>query len=593
MFNKRFCLFFAVLLVSVTASAVAENVPIGFQILGAKVPASAENVPIPDGFTEKLPETNRFLPELSENEKEKGYVVFVKNYLEPIYPRTRPLREEITSNLSIFSAPGEYEPVTFAIFALKNIEKVRIVVDDLKSPDGNTIKTSNIDVRIVRCMPRRVWAKPAYVVRPTLLEKRPETNINKDSTRQFWITVYVPANSAAGQYFGTIRIIAKGLEESSLKLQLKVLPIKLLKTPTHQGMYCNFVDIGTAPMFKSLPPESIRKDIINMKEHGMNTIFLSIPPRCNSFKKAGKVRFSLEPLRPLMETCQQTGISTVIYNVVLDEIINNPLGDFQTMIMALMEGFSEMGWQELILSAGDEADANKTLPAVMSKLEVLKKSFPQILTYETIVFPENSEVFEPYLDIRAFSSYMDETVVEPTRKAGRQLWIYSGTSGYGIDPKGDRLCRGICAAKLGLDGALDWTYWRPAIDFNQPFNDLFPASDRNNMTCWVFPGEDGPLPSPGWEALREGIEDEKYIFTLNILIQKARKTKSKKLITLAQDAEKHLKKAYDQVDTSPRPDNNTFPMRLAADKLTADFFNEFRYGVAEYIIKLGKDLNSQ
>ena len=176
------------------------------------------------------------------------------------------------------------------------MQNARIIVDDLKGPGGNNIETANIDVSSVLCMPRREWAKPAYVVRPTLLEKLPEINIKKGTTQQFWITIYIPADTFAGLYHGKISIQAKGIKELILKLQLNVLPVQLLKPPTRQGMYCNFVDMETAPKFKSYPAKRIRKDILNMKEHGMNIIFLSIPPYCYSFKKDNKVKFNLEPL---------------------------------------------------------------------------------------------------------------------------------------------------------------------------------------------------------------------------------------------------------------------------------------------------------
>ena len=169
--------------------------------------------------------------------------------------------------------------------------------------------------------------------------------------------------------------------------------------------------------------------------------------------------------------------------------------------------------------------------------------------------------------------------------------MYSGASGYGVDTKGDRLYRGLWAGKLSLTGALDWTYWRSCVDHTQPYNDLLPQTNRNNMTCWVFPGDNGPLSTPGWEGLREGVEDEKYIFTLNILIKKARASGDSDRIKTANQAEKFLNNIYSKLDTSRRPDNRAFTINLARDKIDISLFDKFRRTAAEYIIKLNKKCN--
>ena len=113
------------------------------------------------------------------------------------------------------------------------------------------------------------------------------------------------------------------------------------------------------------------------------------------------------------------------------------------------------------------------------------------------------------------------------------------------------------------------------------------------MTAWVWPTDDGPLPSPGWEGIREGIKDEKYIYTLTTLIDKARETGFSYPASVADAAELYLNSLYAQIDTSPRADNTVFPVRRESNNLTADFF-DFRSQFAQHIkalnISLG-DLN--
>ena len=84
MLKKGFFITVLILFIAVSSNYADKKIPLGFNILGTKVPASAENIPIPDGFIEKLPQTNLDFPELSKKEKDKGYVVFIKNYLDPV-----------------------------------------------------------------------------------------------------------------------------------------------------------------------------------------------------------------------------------------------------------------------------------------------------------------------------------------------------------------------------------------------------------------------------------------------------------------------------------------------------------------------------
>ena len=580
------CLLLAVS-IAVSVSATAGEVPLGFRVLGSSLPASAENITIPAGWVEQLPDTNVAAPPWRAEEARRGYVLFAKSYMDMIYPRTRPLRREITSLLGLSSPLGQYEPVTFSVHALKPMQKVRVTVSDLKGPGGHTIERSNIDVRSVRCWPRRVWKNPGvaeYTVRPWFLEKRPEVDIAADTTQRFWLTVYVPADSAPGPYQGTITVDAGELGRQQLALRLDVFPFALLESPARQGMYYWVWHHRHDPPETAYRDEYIYKEIMNMKAHGMNTVFMSVPPICKSVKDGDTVRFDLDPLVPVVQACREAGFDPVIYNIIIGKMfIDNMAGaDFPTSVKAFVEGFRQRGWPEPVLSAGDEADANNSLGIVMSRLAQVRSVLPKAVTYETIVWPRNSEVFEPHIDIRAFSSYMCQDAVAPTRKAGRQLWMYSGSDEGG--GKTARVYRGIWGAALGLDGMLDWTYFR-LYKTDKLFDDLANTSSGPNHRGYVFPTPDGPLPTPAWEGIREGVEDERFIFTLKTRIQQARHSRNSNLQALADDADKHLATILTSVDTAPRADKS-FPVSAAGGQLTVDFLNAFREQTAQYIEKL-------
>ena len=131
------------------------DIPLGFSVLGTIVPPEYEN-PSLHGFTEQFPPTDTDIPKWTQEQVDRGYVTYVKNYLDYIYPRTKPSQANITNRLSSFSARGEYEPITFAIYAIDEMTDVSVSVSDLTGPAGSIIKARNIEVRSVRC-----WARSA------------------------------------------------------------------------------------------------------------------------------------------------------------------------------------------------------------------------------------------------------------------------------------------------------------------------------------------------------------------------------------------------------------------------------------------------
>jgi hypothetical protein len=575
----------ALVIASLLSSAEAQEIPTAFRVLGTTAPPEIESIPIPEGVTEAPSGPRPEPPRISIAELERGYIIFSRDCLELVTPDTVPTRRDICDQVRVSSVAGDYEPANVCIYAMRRLEGVEVSVGALQGPQGRAIGPENVDVRSVRCLPR--WDGPAtYRWLPTLLEKRSGITIESGRTHQFWLTFFVPPDAPPGLYRGTLHIRPANQDAAELPIRLRVLPLKLLTPPTLHGMYYIAVDMASAPEFRLLPAEQVRKDILNMAAHGMNTVFISIPPTCHASGEGGRIRFDLSPLRPLADACREAGFRAVVWNTTLSELIENPLGDFPTMLAAYLDALHAQGWPRIICSAGDESDANGTLEQTLGMLRDVKRADPQMTTFTTVVFPENSEQFGPETDIRAFSSYLDGPAVERTRKAGAQLWGYSGTAAYGLDPKGDRLYRGIWAAKIGLDGVLQWTYWHPVLDHGQPYNDLASPGNRNNMTCWVFPAEDGPLPSLGWEAMREGIEDGRYVFTLTTLIAHARQSGDADLRAAAEDAQQYLDSVFARIELSPRADNSLFVIRREAAKLDARFLDDCRRQMGRHIARL-------
>ncbi len=138
------------------------------------------------------------------------------------------------TRISMMACRGEYEPASFVIETDKKLEKVLVTVGQLVSNSG-TIASGAVDVRVVQPCWIRITDSPGrtnwvLLHDPALLvidhEKQDEpytegmkfTRTPIDtltlqaadvaSRQQFWLTVHVPEDAAAGTYTSTVSITA-------------------------------------------------------------------------------------------------------------------------------------------------------------------------------------------------------------------------------------------------------------------------------------------------------------------------------------------------------------------------------------------------
>src|SRR5512140_46118 len=102
------------------------------------VPEGAKEIP----FVETAAE-----PVLTGAEKERGYVLFQRPIIESVYPNTRPLPDERIDALTAFATPGEFEPVTFALYPARPLQNLKVRASALSCASGQ-IPAERVDVRL-------------------------------------------------------------------------------------------------------------------------------------------------------------------------------------------------------------------------------------------------------------------------------------------------------------------------------------------------------------------------------------------------------------------------------------------------------------
>jgi len=539
-------------------AATNPQIPTGFTCLGSALPDDLGMLREVPKLIEQYKLTETDYPELKAKEKrgveitgqeqERGYIVFSRHYLDNVYYFSLPNNR--IDKLSVFASPEEYEPVTFAIYGLKDIKDFKITISDLADNSGNVIKSGNIDIRVVRSLPF-IRDEKHYGLEPILLEKPKVIPVEKDKSTWVWLTLYVPKGTPPGTYQARITLSAPETKPSHLGLSLKVLPIRLEEPDVLNGM-CFLI-----PNREYLHPENLSKYFADMKAHGMNSIWtwpdfevkkVGEKIICD-FSKFGLTRKDLQyfghSLDTILSEYQKAGFSK-LWICGSAEPLNDLLSQMgyhhftpefdQSYIECarqLVAHARQKGWPEFAWHPIDEPNYNRegSMEYALYYYKLLKEHFPEIKTFADIgPWTGEDEKLFPYVDLMTYACQKKENI-EKCKEAGCTFWIYNH-GGWGRFNKIDRLNRGIYTWKTGAKGNYDWVYtwWiEPKV----------PPSWHPSFV-YVVPAPDGPLPTVAWEGIREGIDDLRYIYTLHQLIEKAKASKDSALMAEAAKAEEVL-----------------------------------------------------
>lgn len=548
------------------------------------------------------------MPPVSEKASKLGYVVFTKNYFERVYYTTIPKKEEITDKLELSATPGEYEPVIFMVRALKNLKGVKITAGDLKGKTGELIEKSNIKIDVVKSLKRQVTTNQ-YEMVPVYLANEKNTNIPKDTTQQFWVTIKVPEGSAPGKYQGQMNITPEGGEGSSLNLEVEVLPFKLVSPPVAFGMYYTqaiYFYYATPELSKIInTPEYVTKCLQDMKEHGMTSVAIYADPEFSDEYKNITVDFTRTyiegklPMETMMECLEKVGL--VPDNVPLPFISHGTrggwgsFGDRKTIGLIEKERKNRK-WPELLYYFEDEPNLPDRIESARRTYKTLYEGTP-VRTVTAIGETGIKAVGDLY-DVWITSVTEIHKTASIAKEKNKEVWGYDCVLN-GLSPVADRFMYGLFSWKTGANGMWQWEYGKPVVfieDDESVTGDIFLALG------YVIYTRNGPIPTIGWEGKREGIDDYKYLLTLEETIDKCKKNKnSAQMENKVKEAEALLQKINEKIDLvsySKRyiAHGAALDYRLdnvPLENLTSDDYNKIRGEVAKQIIELNKVLNSK
>jgi len=588
-----FCLL---VLVVLTVSSCA-SVPNGFAALGSRLPADMGMLGgVPKiikqyNLTEMQPDDwknkEKWGITISSEDRQRGYIVFSRHYIDPILAFSLPNNR--INALDTFASPGEYEPLSFAIYPLVNASNVSISAGDLSDGKGHLIKSENIDLRVVRSIPF-VKDEKTYVMEPMLLEKLPSVDLQPEKCTQFWITVYTPKKAAPGDYTGIVHIKVPDGQSTDLKLHVKVLPITLRETDTLYGMCWQPTN------HTGMYPKNLDKYYTDMMAHGMNSQW--IWPDAGYQKAGGRLIYDFTKfgycrkkddyygagLDEMMAAYMKSGyknpwcFSIDSINDILESIGYHPFtteydAAFLDYVSQLIKHIKDKKWPEYYLLVTDEPGGRgyEGISYALYYYKLLKSHFPAVKTISDVgPWAAEDAILAPYVDAFLYAC-QSPSDIEKCRQRSNEFSIYN-QGGWGRFPRIDRDRFGIYASKTGAKRAFMWVYtwwWTPTV----------PPS-WHPAFMYVVPAADGPIPTISWEALREGIDDSRYLHTLELLINRAKSRKDAKAQELINEAESQIQAIYNQTLIAWEQRDAQFTGR------SSESYDVNRWKIAQCIIKL-------
>jgi len=516
---------------------------------------------------------NRRLSTPTPGEEARGYMVYTRHYLDVIFPNTIPLKEELNPTLRMFASLGEYEPTTFTIYPLRDLNECMVRASELRGP--GMIPASNIDIRSVRYM----LARPNYLTLyeyievPDILEPVRLMSLRRGVNQRYWVTVRVPEEAAPGMYRGELTFTLKGNLPTKIPLLLRVLPIKLKKNPEHiysiyyRDPISRVHDGNTreANEYFMRKGEMERRD---MAVHGLDGHDSYV-----NFKNWDTLAIDVQDMQRRLDRDWRNGLNKRVVVVSFPENWQDKLltkrgigghlrlgpetvpraffDDITMMVETIEAERKKNNWPEFLYYPIDEPSTNSD--SVWFTASVLKavKKVPGVRTYITANPTRNFGPLWPYVDVWCSQPFVwnDAMIKSLSSEKKIEFWCYPNHISGGNDHtpvKGARMTWGFGFWRSGFKALIPWIYQYVAGD---PFNYL----DNVMMDFMNRSTPDGePIPVTLWEAYREGIDDGRYIYTLQTLIAETKEKGSPEKQKLAQLAESDLKHIWDSIQVQQK-----------------------------------------
>lgn len=456
----------------------------------------------------------------SAADRARGYMLFAANPVERVYPTTRPTAQQVGRPAALEATPGEPAAATLGVVPLRPLFNMHLACTELGGPEGHRIPASAVELRAVRCWPqtdKTPAGRGKVQVIPELLlgqDRHPAVCAPQGATRQYWITVRVPEGAAPGKYRGQLRFSADDVPAADVPIEVSVLPFRL-ETPPQKNFFM-YAILG------DLDDEEIVPLLRDMRAHGMTSLASDMVGAWRPVP-GGASEFDPEPLRRVLRLAKQAGFSGpipwgaggLVKGIAAPEGSAEWNAALAGLLRRVRQVQDEVAGQELLFYPVDEPFGNEERLTLAERSMRVARQSGALRTYCT---PADKDIprLGALLDVRCYAIGTVPSVPEAaasTRQAGADFWWYTNAARELPDVR--RYLAGVWFWSTGANGQGYWVYqsrWRRT----RAFQDLEGSAHAHDYVA--YPDVDGPIPTVQWECIRMGIDDARYLYTLESAI---------------------------------------------------------------------------
>ena len=490
---------------------------------------------------------------------EEPYLTYITAPIRDSQPAPDKMPGQDPSNQVHLSAcPGEYEPASFSVFAVEDLKNVTLDVSPLSS-GAETIPPETVDIRVVKwwyqtgrgggnvplvsgptLLPELLLHDDSVVVtgggtnqfknwdNPTDTDDLQPVDIPKGTLKQFWITVHVPEDAAAGRYTGSITVRPRIQPARNVQLNLEVFPFQLAKPCVDYSFYyITYFRRGYGFGMGHNPEKQV--DWVNRDEkmlefelrhllaHGVDNPVSYQPVLDPDNDQEPYGTFDTELLERYLQIRRKVGIvgkPFLLCRGVISGDSHRYCIDAETFpeqtrrIKELVRLVKSYGNSDLYLYGIDENDPTKYVPWLRMVHDAGAKTW--------VAGPGAAalRVTEGFLDLAVSHYTRGDEAIDVAHGYGDIVYCYARPQGGVEAPFAYRHNYGLRVYKDGYDGVCTWAwYW----SYSQHIWDEFfkpPPNARYRHHNMVYPTEDGMVDTLQSEGFREAVDDIRYLSTL-------------------------------------------------------------------------------
>ncbi|MCL4206949.1 MAG: DUF4091 domain-containing protein [Pirellulaceae bacterium] len=410
--------------------------------------------------------------------------------------------DELSDRLSLWGAGRQYVAGTFVVRAWEPLNEFRASLEKLVGPNGATLEAAAIDLRVVHLRHRsmtlpatRLYADlyPDLLLRDARTDLPPQGDqggfgggactvaIPAHQSRQVWLTIQVPAKASPGIYRGTLLLSDAGSAQrrKELLVELDVLPVDLQPVEGYYSIYYPSQPLKPERA-NYVSPERYRAELEDQVRHGLNSTtlyggFETLPMAA----EAGMTR----------APC----------------LMHWPGGDAHQQISAARE----LGFDGLLYYGVDEPRTPEQIERCLSESARRNKlGLPMFTAINSRQAQQalGDAVSHPVYNLWVFDG-PDNAVALRAREQGRQAVSYWTTQT--AFPLLYRALSGLYNTRCGYQGTAPWAY--------QDYPDARLYTEPAHAVA--YPDADGrPIPTLRWAAIRDGIDDVRYLQALDRML---------------------------------------------------------------------------